>query len=391
MSINIDWDTLTGGPDGAALAETIRAFVHDRFQKVALPRMIRSVQVHSFEFGGIPPTIEVKDVCDPLPDFYEDDEDSPGDGNDRGQDVAQSGLTSAKLTEDVSRKDDSAARALRVRTDGLTARTSRLPSVVESAPFRSTTPRLMGGMSNLGYFHLPLSAGLSGTSTPLAAVAGAHYPSWPEQHHHSSSNHNRATSFGSVTPPSTLTPTSRPTSRHQEWQSSREDLSLSAHDGHDSPLFEPHKETPEASPEDLQVVAHIAYDGNVKLSLTAEILLDYPTESFVGIPLLLNITGLKFDGIGILAYIKKKAHFCFLAPEDAEAVLDPGDTSGSSNERPRVGGLIEEIRLESEVGQKDGGKQVLKNVGKIEKFILEQVRKIFEDEFVYPSFWTFLV
>jgi distribution and morphology protein 12 len=27
----------------------------------------------------------------------------------------------------------------------------------------------------------------------------------------------------------------------------------------------------------------------------------------------------------------------------------------------------------------------------VESFVLEQVRRIFEDEFVYPSFWTFLV
>jgi hypothetical protein len=27
----------------------------------------------------------------------------------------------------------------------------------------------------------------------------------------------------------------------------------------------------------------------------------------------------------------------------------------------------------------------------VEKFVLEQVRRIFEEEFVFPSFWTFLV
>ncbi|KAF2221612.1 hypothetical protein BDZ85DRAFT_265696 [Elsinoe ampelina] len=388
MSINIDWDKLTGGSDGAVLAENIRAFVDDRFQKVALPRIIRSVKVHSFEFGSIPPTIVVKDVCDPLPDFYEDDEEGLDENGTQGSETTSRGLTSAKLTEDVSRKED--PRSLRLRTDALGTGPSRLSSFLDSTPLMSSTPRLMGGgMSNLGYFHLPLSAGLSGTSTPLAAVAGARFPTWSDQHGRTSQDRNRATSFGSITPPSTMTPNSRPTSRHQEWQSSRDDHPL--HDGHESPMFEPQRSNLDASPEDLQVVAHISYDGNVKLSLTAEILLDYPTQSFVGIPLLLNVTGLKFDGIGIVAYIKKKAHFCFLAPEDAEAVLDPNDHTGGTGERPRVGGLIEEIRLESEVGQKDGGKQVLKNVGKIEKFILEQVRRIFEDEFVYPSFWTFLV
>ena len=63
----------------------------------------------------------------------------------------------------------------------------------------------------------------------------------------------------------------------------------------------------------------------------------------------------------------------------------------SGRKKTKVGGLLEDIKIESEMGQTEGGKQVLKNVGKIEKFILEQVQRIFEDEFVYPSFWTFLV
>src|SRR2546423_1020952 len=75
MSIDIDWDRLTGGPDGSELAESIKLFIHQKFQEVTLPRFIRSVNVHSFDFGGIAPTIELKDICDPLPDFYQDDDD----------------------------------------------------------------------------------------------------------------------------------------------------------------------------------------------------------------------------------------------------------------------------------------------------------------------------
>jgi distribution and morphology protein 12 len=53
--------------------------------------------------------------------------------------------------------------------------------------------------------------------------------------------------------------------------------------------------------------------------------------------------------------------------------------------------LLQEIRVESEIGRKEDGKQVLKNVGKVERFVLAQVRRIFEEELVFPSFWTFLV
>lgn len=132
--------------------------------------------------------------------------------------------------------------------------------------------------------------------------------------------------------------------------------------------------------------------------------------SFVGIPLRLNITGLSFDGVAILAWIRHRAHFCFLSPEDASSFIggenaavsgiyereDGGGGTGGEErsggmKKYRIGGLLQEIKVESEIGQRVNGKQSLKNVGKVERFVLEQVRRIFEDELVYPSFWTFLV
>ena len=140
--------------------------------------------------------------------------------------------------------------------------------------------------------------------------------------------------------------------------------------------------------DDVQAVFRIRYAGDIRLNLTAEILLDYPMPSFVGIPLKLNITGLSFDGVGVAAKIRKRVHFCFLSPDDALAAVGPDEIDGTKG---RLGGLLQEVKVESEIGERDGGKQSLKNVGKVEKFVLEQVRRIFDDEFVYPSFWTFLV
>lgn len=160
----------------------------------------------------------------------------------------------------------------------------------------------------------------------------------------------------------------------------------------------------ERRPEDFQILCHARYAGDVRMSLTAEILLDYPMPSFVGLPLKLNVTGITFDGVAVVAYIRKRVHFCFLSPEDAEALLGPEQDNGQTSRNPsddgrprsggdqkRQGGLLQEIRVDSEIGRKEDGKQVLKNVGKVERFILAQVRRIFEEELVYPSFWTFLV
>src|SRR4051812_30026735 len=91
MSIDLNWETVTGGPDGLELAHKIRDFIHTKFQSVPLPRFIKSVTVHDFEFGKIPPEVELKDITDPLPDFYEEnsdldesDSDQDGDGEKGG-------------------------------------------------------------------------------------------------------------------------------------------------------------------------------------------------------------------------------------------------------------------------------------------------------------------
>jgi distribution and morphology protein 12 len=357
-----------------------------------LPRFIRSVKVHSFDFGDVPPVIEVKDICDPHPDFYEEEDEDDDSTTNESDDAAQT--VSHRPNEDQSRNSDQSyfpkqeAHHENRRPFAISAADSPLSPLFMSS---TSTPGIPGGTSNLTYFHLPYAPGLSGSTTPFAAVAGGQFlnqaqnvqPSKPQTHHHSAS-------ISSLTP-SSSDPMSRPPSQHMQDSATQQFV--------DQLLPESGiGESPHAlirDPHDLQVVSHVKYSGNMNLVLTAEILLDYPMPSFVGVPFKLHITGFSFDGVSILAYARKKLHFCFLPPEEAKAFLLPDSLSAAesptNSHSHHAGGLLEEIRVESEIGQKENGKQVLKNVGKVEKFILEQVRKIFDDEFVFPSFWTFLV
>ena len=518
MSVDIRWATITSGPDGQALEEKIRAFIHDKFQQVTLPRFIRSVTVHSFHLGDIPPEIEVKDICDPLPDFYEEDEDSDDDEGvllkevepqlpsslthealhqRRGQLPYLGGLNGApsssavlqphlRLQEQIARLDTNPWQGKKAFLTGSTAH-----EPLESPFPRSGTPGIRGGAGNLSYFNLPLH-GLQGGHNPLAALAGG--ASTPWQHHaDTASGHfpfGHPTSDSSARAPAQAPGQQTTAQAHKQLSSaalsikSPSDLDPALYSPTQSPPFSPPQKVsdtisshhdrhtsissisadplngtsppPEStaeynpSPNDLQVTAHIKYSGNIRLELTASILLDYPMPSFVEIPLKLSITGLTFDGVALIAYInttdpisrpdqdapnqstlpasppptspspspsKHKVHFCFLSPSDASLILRDASVAESDRELVHTtdhhtdlplassstaintnaggssqGGLLQEIRVESEIGRKgDGGGQSLKNVGKVEKFVLEQVRRIFEDEFVFPSFWTFLV
>ena len=413
MSIDIDWEGLTAGPEGLELAESIKDFIHAKFQQVQLPRFIRSVQVHSFDFGEECPVVDLKDICDPLPEFYEDEE---GDSEDDGHDT-ESNNDSEHHSESIpcqmnqggygqtqipDRYKEPMKSGHPVRPMPLDTRfTAHRPnlSLVDhiTSPFlsRSNTPGIPGGTSNLSYFHLPLSAGLSGTQTPLAAVAGGNSLSGrsetvPPESQHLFRQRSPIKQRQSDSPLHNADLSSRPSTSdsynhlHGESQGPEDTLRTSR------------SERIEPDPSDMQIVLHISYKGSIRLSITAEILLDYPMPSFVGIPLKLNITGLSFDGVALIAYLRKRAHFCFLAPDDARTLIGTENAGYSHNDgQPQdigsLGGLLREIQVESEIGRQEGGKQVLKNVGKVEKFVLEQVRRIFEDEFVWPSFWTFLV
>ncbi|KAI1296227.1 hypothetical protein F5Y03DRAFT_370817 [Xylaria venustula] len=518
MSIELNWETLTGGPDGADLADRIRDFIHVKFQAVPLPRFIKSVTVHEFAFGTIPPSVVLKDICDPLPDFYEEDYEPDDEDDVDGDEGDDEGVPDAIRTAERRRRAEQRARDAAAAGDDFTGRAvvgasgtatpfgeGFFPPHVHSAGLRNapgapdlaspfyglgvSAPGMPGGPSKMHYFQSKLGPGWSGAQTPLAAVAGAqHLSGWldatthsqapPSSHHYisrSNSGHSRHLSQGSIsvenypnslTVPaqslrskhsvSTLSPTpsavaSRPPTRERPGASplatgsvfdggaeytsatsqayARSKATVAVEDEDDEDDEDANgadsRGRQEPRPDDMQAVFRIRYAGDVRLELTAMILLDYPMPSFVGIPLKLNITGLTFDGVGVIAYIRKRVHFCFLSPEDAIAAVGeddetenetgneedtipaptrPGHEARGSEDRTvynspgpkgkgkgRMGGLLQEIRVESEIGQREGSKQSLKNVGKVEKFVLEQVRRIFEEEFVYPSFWTFLV
>ena len=423
MSIDVNWATATSGPDGEALAEQIRLFIHDRFQQVPLPHFIRSVQVHSFDFGTISPDLEIKDFCEPFADFYEEDEDD--ENSDSSEELVQERTARfghSDMNEAPFPDETAINHPLRdpLDNDDHPAALRSPISLGEHFLPRAGTPGIPGGTSTLGY-HLMSLGGLSGTQTPLAAVAGgtSFANGWSDtgihsenQTPHASKDQHRRSDADIDTTNSASRPSTANTfpSRHSVGHSSNHSGDASEHaptheeEEHLDPAATGHRppRMRERKPDDFQVMCHVKYAGDIRLSLTAEILLDYPMPSFVGLPLKLNVTGVTFDGVAVLAYIRKRVHFSFLAPEDADALIgserqeheddDGRPRSGdSSTAQKRHGGLLQEIRVESEIGRKEDGKQVLKNVGKVERFVLAQVRRIFDEELVFPSFWTFLV
>ncbi|KAG9285901.1 hypothetical protein G9A89_013326 [Geosiphon pyriformis] len=120
---------------------------------------------------------------------------------------------------------------------------------------------------------------------------------------------------------------------------------------------------------DAQIQLLLSYQGNMRMTVSTELRMNYPSMMFMSLPIKLTVTGFNFsEECAVIAYLRQRINFCFLEPKDL-------------NES-----LLKDVHIESEVGDK--GKQVLKNVGKIERFIVDQLRKVIEEDFVFPSYYS---
>lgn len=126
----------------------------------------------------------------------------------------------------------------------------------------------------------------------------------------------------------------------------------------------------------LQLHLRIDYQSNMTLTLLTSLSINYPSPGFMSLPLKLSVTGLTISADCVLAYSgdKHRVHICLLDDEDGPAGVPVGQR------------LLPNLNIDSEIGHADA--HVLKNVGKVERFIADVVRKTLVDELVFPNFMT---
>ncbi|KAI9202861.1 uncharacterized protein BJ171DRAFT_559023 [Polychytrium aggregatum] len=251
MSFDIQWDKLDSG-----VAKNLQDFLNKHFEHLTRPSFIGPISIIDLDFGTIPPNIEIKDITDPLTEFYLPDEDD------------------LDLQHGSGPLDDFDSRADRG-------------------------------------FPLP---------SDVAVVASPGHPH-PERN---------------MWPDTMIS----------------EDLMIQQAESLK-------RET------DAQVELLVEYKGNMRLSISTELIVNHPTPNFMVLPLTLSLTGFAFSGTLLIAYLGTRINICFQEPE-----------SGKS--------LLQDVFIESEIGDKN--RQVLKNVSKIERFIVEQLRKFIDDNLVFPNF-----
>ncbi|KAI3493290.1 hypothetical protein L1887_42131 [Cichorium endivia] len=123
-----------------------------------------------------------------------------------------------------------------------------------------------------------------------------------------------------------------------------------------------------------------------RLRISTSLLINYPSAAFMSLPLTLSVTGFVMRA-GVIVALEgehQRAHVCLV---EEEPLGEHDSMGGVEAKRPSAGlNILPHLTFESEVGEHE--KHVLKNVGKVEKFVAEVIRKGLEDELVYPNYYT---
>ncbi|KAL8286403.1 hypothetical protein RQP46_004420 [Phenoliferia psychrophenolica] len=337
MSLDIRWDAID-----ASLTQSAVAFLTNAFSSAQKPSFLGDVSVSDFSFGDTQPDIQLLDIRDIYKEFLEvDDEEqlqtplpSPPDARRRSSDpfARSSSMGDVRAADSHSHQQHHSSSATGSHPNPLRR---PIPNPQPSSSFFS--PGLHGSFAAHPY--------LSSTPPldPFDHSPSNEYPPASSPHHSPPSS---AAAASELPPPSS------------------------------------------SSAPSLQLHLRVTYTGNMQVGLATSLLINYPSPAFMALPLKLLVTSLAFTGTFIVAFEgdRRRVHISILDPRDEEGADADASffnyTGGTRVPRTAGASLLSGAVVESEVGQAE--KHVLKNVGKVEKFVLDVARGALENELVFP-------
>ncbi|KAF8844542.1 hypothetical protein BDN67DRAFT_962915 [Paxillus ammoniavirescens] len=370
MSIDLEWHKLD-----SSLAQTLVDLLNRQLTNTQRPSFIGPVEVTGLDFGTNAPDVELVDLRDIHPDFLEDDSDlEPEQDN-------------VKVTEGAEDEDGFEWVPRKAARRGLAEEAlvyHHLPPHVRYG--RGPAVDLFSSMSSLhpGSPRDIWSAGPMSMSMPT--LGDFRSPPRPPP----------AFYRGPLTsPPDAFSVHGSASSAAPHYPVTRDP----------SPSPDPLPPQQQSRP-DLQLHLHLNWHSNLRLTLTTSLLINYPSPSFMSLPIKLSVIGLVFNGEVAVAYegSRGRIHVCILDELDpygpacrrersqSSTPPDIDDDAGGKRERkplPVGQRLLPSILIESEIGQTD--KHLLKNVTRVERFIQDVIRKTIEEELVFPNFHTLVM
>ncbi|KAN0063407.1 Mitochondrial distribution and morphology protein 12 [Thecaphora frezii] len=375
MSLDLDW-TLLDAPLSAHLISTLnRALATSSSSR---PSFLGDVHLASLDFGTQPPDVTIRHIGDIWSDFiHPPDHDhlpSPPPAPAPQTAAAADGYDAASVrtipVRSYTHFHDEPLK--RVSLGSGAAAAGSVGGVLSS---RATTPLTPHAQWSLALASRGI--GVAGVSHSEPASPG-YFGAWP---------HSLASS---------RTPSSAPFPRRRSTATTSAPLPTHSVSSPPSSI--------ESTLPSLQLHFSLYWPTTTfRLTIHTSLLINYPSPAFMELPLTLSITGfvMRAGLIVALEGEKRRAHVCLTQEEDDADQLPPNSSQpnqthahvhahvGRNDEkekRTKGAAILPALTFESEVGQAD--KHALRNVGKVERFVAELVRKAIEDELVFPNYYT---
>lgn len=410
MSLDINWSLLTGpssipetssatagpskpsssppqGQDGHAngqpSAETLTnhliSVLNTHLASTKRPSFIGPIEITQFDFGSTAPEVEIKDIRDVWRAFDEDEEEEYED------DPAAAGGAGAGQVEMMQHEPGGSGYGYGYGYDSRRASgrsSDHIPNNGHHHPYETLSPLEMGSsrLPSMVDWDDSVSV-LSGSrrqsvhAVGLGArglVGGRDYLAAPSLPGGAGYGHLSVFSHP-LSPGPTSTRHLLPTHTH---------ISHPPSPAH-PPSVNPPPTTSSSIPS-LQLHLNLSHTSDLTLTLLTSLTINYPSSVFMSLPLKLSITGLQLAADLVVAFDgeRKRVHLTILDDEPDSAAT----FGGLSNPVPVGQRILPEMRIDSEIGHSDA--HVLRNVGKVERFIADVVRKTLVDELVFPNFHT---
>lgn len=333
MSIEIDWESLA---TDEAVAQNLKSYINDQFKDLVLPDFVSDLEVTNLSLGLIPPEITIRHIGNPFDEFF--DEDSGSLNHEEPASPSDSEVSESEADTDVQinnsfqlRKGDS----------------SYADAMADNQPRK--------GSESLRQMH----------SYTINSVG---------------------IGFPEIDTPNFFTPDAY-IKRNASIQQSSSKIGKA----------------------DLQSVLEIEYKGDMSIGLAVKLLVNYPSPRFILLPIQLRLSELFIHCLAVVAYRNGSVRASILCDlKDIEndyftllnrphggvnSELRRGTNIGgniidyvSSTNRERIE-IIQKVKIDTEVGELE--QNVLRNVGKVEKFLVEQFRRMIRDELAWPSWLSF--
>lgn len=371
MSLDIDWNKLD-----STLATHVQHFLNRQFQNITKPSFIGNIEVTAFDWGTETPQIEITNITDPFPEFYEPEEQQEHEevNSNSKQDKTTSTIASSSSSSSMDNGTISSQHQSEYNTTRLSLNTP------------------LSQQQRFNFMHSFHRSPFVGPQHPFINTPINHAPNTFSD----DGSSNNSDHWNSMLEP-----------HHEDWIDDEDIIHTNHSSSQHTTTTNTNTNTKDKSTEmDFQIHMLISYKGDMSMTVMTELRMNYPSVMFMSLPINLRVRSVEFEATAVVAYIQSMNRVCvsMLEPEIEGSSTRLKDSTGmdrysnkqiilpSSPSNPffiyisfiYYKSLLRNVHIETIVG--DEQKQVLKNVGKIEKFIVDQLRKMLDDELVFPSY-----